>query len=64
LGTTDLLVKVQAELFFNIGGNTCRMICKYAFGEKEVHLFICWVGTHSEYDKLNMKEEQCTISSY
>ena len=41
-----------------------RMICKYAFGEKAVHLFICWIGTHPEYDKLNAQNEQYSVSLY
>ncbi|MCW3106487.1 MAG: type toxin-antitoxin system HigB family toxin [Segetibacter sp.] len=63
-GTADLLGKSSSRVVFDIGGNTYRMICKYAFGEKEVHLFICWIGTHADYDKLNKKEEQYTISNY
>ncbi len=40
------------------------MICKYAFGEKQVHLFVLWIGTHAEYDKLCKKGEQYTINIY
>lgn len=62
--TADLLGKSSNRVVFDIGGNTYRMICKYAFGEKEVHLFICWIGTHAEYDKLNQKGEQYSINNY
>ena len=51
-GSADLLGKGSNRVVFDIGGNNYRMICKYMFGKKEVHLFICWIGSHSEYDKL------------
>jgi mRNA interferase HigB len=63
-GTADLPGKSSNRVVFDIGGNTYRMICKYAFGDKEVHLFICWIGTHAEYDKLNTKNEQYTVTIY
>jgi mRNA interferase HigB len=50
-GSADLLGKSSSRTVFNIGGNNYRMICKYFFGEKQVHLFVCWIGTHSEYDE-------------
>jgi len=62
--TADLLGKSSQRVVFDIGGNTYRMICKYAFGETQVHLFICWVGTHADYDKLNDDGKQYTISIY
>ncbi len=62
--TADLLGKNSNRVVFDIGGNNYRMICKYAFGDKEVHLFICWIGTHAEYNKLNAKEEQYLVNSY
>jgi mRNA interferase HigB len=63
-GSADVLGKSSNRVVFDIGGNNYRMICKYAFGEKEIHLFICWIGTHAEYDKLNKKQEQYTINQY
>jgi mRNA interferase HigB len=63
-GSADLLAKHSSRVVFNIGGNKYRMICKYAFGEKEVHLFICWIGTHAEYDKLNDEGRQYSINIY
>lgn len=62
--STDLLGKGSNRVVFDIGGNKCRMIGKYAFGEKQVHLFICWIGTHAEYDKLCNAGEQYHINSY
>jgi mRNA interferase HigB len=63
-GTADLLGKNSNRVVFNIAGNIYRIICKYAFGEKQIHLFVCWIGTHAEYDKLNDNNEQYTINIY
>ena len=60
----DLLGKGSNRVVLNIGGNTYRMICKYAFGDARIHLFICWIGTHAEYTKLCDKQMQYTISNY
>ena len=61
---TDLLGKGSNRVVFNVGGNTYRMICKYHFGEKQVHLFVCWIGTHGEYTELCDDNLQYTISLY
>lgn len=63
-GSADLLGNGSNRVVFDIGGNNYRMICKYAFGDKQVHLFICWIGTHAEYDKSCVNEEQYTIRNY
>src|SRR6516225_3048904 len=52
LGSADLLGNVSNRVVFDIGDNNYRMICNYVFGEKQVHLFICWIGTHAEYTEL------------
>jgi mRNA interferase HigB len=62
--STDLLGKGSSRAVFDIGGNKYRMIGKYAFGDKQVHLFVCWIGTHAEYDKLCDENEQYTVSNY
>lgn len=62
--SADLLGNSSARIVFNIAGNHYRMICKYAFGDKQVHLFICWTGTHAAYDKLCDKNEQFLVSIY
>jgi HigB_toxin, RelE-like toxic component of a toxin-antitoxin system len=59
-----LLGRGSNRVVFDIGGSNYRMICKYAFGEKQVHLFICWIGTHAEYDKLCAGREQYTVTNY
>jgi len=63
-GSADLLGKGSSRVVFDIGGNNYRMICKYAFGENEVHLFVCWIGTHAEYDKVCGEKKQYAVSDY
>lgn len=63
-GSADLLLNGSNRVVFNIGGNNYRMICKYGFGEKQVHLFICWIGTHAEYTRICNAGRQYTISVY
>src|SRR5689334_2364423 len=63
-GAADLLGNGCNRVVFNIGGNKFRMICKYAFGDKQVHLFVCWIGTHADYTELCDKEEQYTVAKY
>jgi mRNA interferase HigB len=61
---TDILGKGCKRAVFDIGGNKYRLICGYLFGIKEVHLFICWIGTHAEYTKLCDKGDQYTVSMF
>ena len=63
-GSADLLGRGSNRVVFDIAGNTYRMICKYAFGGKQVHLFVCWIGTHAQYDKLCKEEKQYDINLY
>ncbi|ANH81190.1 hypothetical protein A8C56_09525 [Niabella ginsenosidivorans] len=62
--SADLLGNGSNRVVFDIGGNKYRMIGKYAFGDKQMHLFICWIGTHAQYDKLCANDEQYTRSDY
>ena len=62
--STDLLGRGTGRVVFDIGGNKYRMIAKYVFGERQVHLFICWIGTHAEYDQLCREGKQFTIHHY
>jgi mRNA interferase HigB len=62
--SVDLLGNGLSRAVFDIGGNKYRLIGKYAFGEKQVHLFICWIGSHAEYDKLCKMNDQYTINLY
>jgi mRNA interferase HigB len=62
--TADLLGDSTCRVVFDIAGNNYRMICKYGFGEEEIHLFVCWIGTHAQYDKLCKELKQYTINVY
>ena len=62
--STDLLGNGCERVVFDIGGNNYRMICHYVFGDRQAHLFICWIGTHAEYTKLCNGGKQYTISIY
>ena len=63
-GSSDLLGNSSKRVVFDIGGNNSRMICKYYFGFKQVHLFVCWIGSHAAYDDLYGKNQQYTINIY
>lgn len=41
------------RIIFRIGGNNYRMICGFKIGQKRFFLYIKFIGTHAEYDKLN-----------
>ena len=62
--STDLLGNGSCRVVFDIAGNQYRMICKYAFGDKQVHLFVCWIGTHAAYNELCKNNEQYSVSIY
>lgn len=62
--SADLLGSGSFRVVFDIAGNNFRMICKYGFGRNEIHLFVCWIGTHAEYDKLCNQEKQYSINIY
>ncbi len=63
-GAADLLGKGSNRVVFDIAGNHYRLICKYVFGSRQVHLFVCWIGTHAEYDQLNNSNKQYIINNY
>lgn len=61
--SSDLITCSKGQLnrvVFNICRNRYRMICGYHFGGSEVILFIKFVGTHQEYDKVDV----CTINMF
>ncbi len=62
--SADILGKNSQRVVFNIGGNNFRMICKYIFGRSKIHLFVCWIGSHAEYDELCRDNLQYTINIY
>lgn len=42
------------RVVFNIGGNKYRLVVKMHYGAGR--LFIRWVGTHDDYDNINIEE--------
>lgn len=44
----------RSRIVFNIGRNRFRMICGYWFRKSEVILYVKFVGTHKEYDKVDV----------
>lgn len=62
--SADSLGKGTNRVIFNVGGNNYRILCKYQFGKSMIHLFVLWIGTHAEYDKLCAEDEQYTIENY
>ncbi len=63
-GSADILGNKSERVVFNIGGNKFRMICSYYFGQRNVHLYINWIGTHAEYDKICSENLQYKIDNY
>lgn len=62
--TADILGNSSSRVVFNIAGNNYRMICKYAFGVSQIHLFVCWIGTHNQYDKICRNNKQYNINIF
>ena len=62
--SADILGKSSDRVVFNIGGNKYRIICKYYFGENNVHLFVKWIGTHANYTKLCKMGKQYNVNLY
>lgn len=63
-GSADLLGNGSNRVVFDVGGNNYRVICKYAFGRAQVHLFVCWIGTHAEYSVLCSLQKQYDVNEY
>ena len=63
-GSANLLGNGSNRVVFDIAGNNYRMICKYHFGIKMLHLYIKWIGTHATYTALCDKNEQYTVNIY
>ena len=43
----------QSQIVFNIGMNKYRLICGHFFKLETCILFVKFVGTHKEYDKID-----------
>ena len=63
-GSADLIGSGSNRVVFDIGGNNYRLIGKYVFGVKQIHLFVCWIGTHAAYDKICKENQQYTINKF
>lgn len=50
----------RSRVVFNIGRNRFRMICGYWFRTSEVVLYIKFIGTHKEYEKINI----CSVDMF
>ena len=48
------------RVVFNVGGNKYRLICGYRFSNRKVLLYIRFVGTHQEYDQV----EVCSVNMF
>jgi mRNA interferase HigB len=62
----NLLGGSSERVIFDLGGssnNAFRIICKYDFRITKVMLFVCWIGTHEEYNSLTQKDKK-TIFVY
>lgn len=42
------------RVIFNIGGNNYRLVVKVMYKPKTI--YILWVGTHADYDKIDVKK--------
>lgn len=42
------------RVVFNIKGNDCRLVVIIIYISQK--MYIRWIGTHTEYDKINVKE--------
>ncbi len=63
-GSADLLGNGSNRVVFDIGGNHYRMICKYHFTKTMVHLYVKWIGSHSENNKLCSSNRQYIIDIF
>lgn len=64
--SVDFLGKGSERAIFNVGGNDFRIICSYYFNEEidTATLFVKWVGTHEDYDKLCDDGRQYTVEMF
>jgi mRNA interferase HigB len=64
--SVDLLGKGSNRAIFDVGGNNYRIICSYYFNGEigTVTLFVKWIGTHAEYDRLCEREDQYKVDKF
>jgi mRNA interferase HigB len=62
--SADLLGNGSNRIVFDITGNRFRLICEYRFGGRKVRLYVCWIGTHTQYTRFCQEGRQYTICNY
>lgn len=62
--SADFLGNGSCRVIFDIGGNKHRMICKYSFGTTSIRLYVCWIETHAQYDKVCNLNKQYIVFDY
>lgn len=62
--SADILGNSSNRVVFNIGGNKYRVICSYYFGRSKVHLYVNWIGSHSDYNELCKIGDQYDVEKY
>ena len=50
----------QSRIVFNVGSGKYRMICGYQFRNSKCILFVKFIGTHKEYDRV----DPCLINMF
>lgn len=48
------------RVIFNVGGNKYRLISGYYFGKSFVNLYVKFVGSHAQYDRV----EPCEVNMF
>ncbi len=48
--------KSSNRIVFKVGGNKYRLITGYYFGKRLINLYVKFVGTHKQYDKIDICE--------
>ncbi len=54
---SDLITCKQtnsSRIVLNIGANKYRMVVGYYFATKQTYLYVKFIGTHKEYDKIDV----------
>lgn len=52
--------ELSNRIVFNVGGNKYRLITGYFFGKNLINLYVKFVGTHKQYDKVDV----CKINMF
>jgi mRNA interferase HigB len=62
--SADIIGNGSQRIVFNVGGNNHRVIVRYHFGLKRIHLFIKWIGSHKDYSSLCKVGHQYKVNDY